>query len=309
MKAAAAAVPEKNGFRGYYYTADAPARRTMIVVLGDEGNDFMSLACARWLIRTQNCNALCIALRQTPADDTGLHSWPLERIQAGIRWLQKQGMEQIGILGMSMQASLALTAASLLPELSMVIALAPGDFVPWGFYQGKIGKDAHGEWPSGTSAFSWQGQDLPWQPAFLEKEAYWQMYCDAKRQYGELHSIAVFEHSEQQRPIPEECMIRVENIRGKVVLVGSEDDSMWNTSRYIRRMQTRLAEKGRPAPEVLLYPRGTHLLVPQRMLTMALPVIGGSISLMFASGRSHLKECKQARLDLDSRLTAILRQW
>ena len=296
---AAAAVSEP--FRGFYYTAAQPSDRCMLVLLGDEGDDFMSRACAKWLTRTQRCNALCIAVRQHREDDTGVHSWPLERIASAVRWVQEeQNISKIGVMGMSMQAAMALSAAARIPDLTLTLALTPCDFVPWGFIHGKKGE----EYPSGGSAFSWEGVDLPFQPAMLDRDDYWALFQRATKEHHEMHSRAVFDYSEDHHPLSTETLIPVENIRGSLVLVGAEDDSMWNAAKYIRRMAARVQGPA-PALETCLYPFGTHLLVPQRMLDPSLSLAGGLVSRMFVSGRKHPKECKAARLDLDRRLTAV----
>ena len=310
MKAFRTLTVPQHGFRGYFYKAASATDKCIIVLIGDEGNDFMDKSCAKWLTTHQNCHALCIAVRQYLNEDTGVHRWPLDHIETAVRWIRKHKLTKIGILGMSMQASMALTAASLISDISLVIALSPNDFIPWGFHQGKIHGHSKGEWPSGTSAFSWKQIELPYQPAYLEKDDYWNIFCDEKKTYHELHSITLFEHSEKIRPIPEECFIPVENIQGSIILCGAEDDSMWNTARYINRMQKRLMQKNFPYPvEVCIYPYGTHLLIPEKMLTGSLPLIGNLISRIFASGRKYPKECKMSRIDLENKLTGLIEQW
>lgn len=310
MKAFRALTVPQHGFRGYFYKTTSPADRCIIVLMGDEGNDFMNQSCAKWLTAHHNCHALCIAVRQYLNEDTGVHRWPLDHIETAVRWLKKHKIFKIGILGISMQACMALAAASLIPDLSLVMAFSPNDFVPWGFHQGKISGYAKGEWPSGTGAFSWKQKELSYQPAYLEKEDYWNIFCQEKKKYHELHSITIFEHSEKIRPIPEECFIPVENIRGTIVLCGAEDDSMWNTSRYILRMKKRLEEKQFPYPvEIYLYPYGTHLLLPQKIVSLALPLVGNVLPRTFVSGRKHPKECREARMDLEQKLTLLLEGW
>ena len=309
MKAAAVTTLAGDGVRGFYYQPPAGSDRCLILLLGDEGNDFMSRSFAAWLTRTQQCAALCVAVRQEPGADTGVHCWPIERIRAAAQWLTARGVQKVGILGLSMQAALALTAASLLPELRLVIALSPCDFVPWGFHQGRLGKAKDAEWPSGTSAFSWQGKELLYQPAGLEKEAYWELFQKSTKEHKEPHSIAVFERSEALHPIAEECFIRVEDIRGRLVLLGAEDDAMWDTARYIRRMQARLADRAALPPVVKLFRHGTHFLFPERMVRSAVPLAGDLVSRVFAAGRSYPAECRAARQEVDALLTKILSDW
>ena len=293
-------------FKGFLYSAQPHSDRCIIVLLGDDGDDFMSQACAKWLTRGQHCDALCLALRRSKQEDSGIHSWPLEQIAAAVRWLEDRGVSKIGLMGMSMQGAMALSAAARIPSITLTIALTPCDFVPWGFVHGKKGE----EFPTGGSAFSWQGADLPFQPAMLEGDAYWQLFQSASKEFHEMHSRSVFDYSETHHPISPECLIPVEQIRGRLVLVGAEDDSMWDAPKYIRRMAELLRDRV-PAPtlDTFVYPFGTHLLVPQRMLDLSLPLVGGLVSRMFSSGRKHPRDCRASRLDLEEKLTAVFEHW
>lgn len=57
-----------------------------------------------------------------------------------------------------------------------------------------------------------------------------------------VNSRKLFDDSETAHPIEPEEYIPVENIRGKLLLIGAEDDALWDTAKYIRRMEKRLAE-------------------------------------------------------------------
>lgn len=77
--------------------------------------------------------------------DYGHHNYPLERIEKAIANLKDFGNKKIGIAGASTTGTLALTAASMFPDITLTIAMTPSDFVWQGFMQGK--KDGCGEWP------------------------------------------------------------------------------------------------------------------------------------------------------------------
>ena len=38
-------------------------------------------------------------------------------------------------------------------------------------------------------------------------------------------------------------MIKIENIKGTLILIGAKDDALWNTDKYIHRMEERLEKK------------------------------------------------------------------
>lgn len=58
--------------------------------------------------------------------------------------------------------------------------------------------------------------------------------------------------------------IPVENIHGKLLLIGAEDDVLWDAARYIHRMEKRLAEKPHECEvETAVYAHGTHFVFPR----------------------------------------------
>ena len=103
----------------------------------------------------------------------------------------------------------------------------------------------------------------------------------------------------------------MERIRGRIVCIGAEDDVLWDTCRYIRRMQKRLESMPHDSTfEAWLYEHGTHFAFPQTMLKMILPVGSGLlVKLMFKAGRENPAACKQTRIDIDRRLTDLLKEW
>ena len=310
MKASVICTAAREGFRGFLYEPAVPSGRCMLVLIGDDGNDLMDTACARWLVRHQDCAALCLALRQDAQEDPGINLWNLNIISVAADWLKSRGFVRIGICGMSMQAVIALSASARIPEISLVLAFSPCDYVPWGFRHGLIGDSKNAEYPTGKSLLTWKGQPLPFEPAGQSPEEYWKMFEADTGTYREPHSKGVFEFAEQHSPIPPEAFIPAENIRGAVILVGAEDDSMWNSTRYIQRLRSRLRDREFIFPlKTFTFAYGTHLLVPQRMLTEAIPVLGNLVSLLYRSGRRHFFRCRSARLQLDRKLSCYLQNW
>ena len=56
-------------------------------------------------------------------------------------------------------------------------------------------------------------------------------------------SRPMYDESEEKHPLREEEFIKVENIRGHIIFGGAEDDVLWDTCKYIRRMMKRLDAK------------------------------------------------------------------
>lgn len=85
-------------------------------------------------------------------------------------------------------------------------------------------------------------------PFCYQHPKYWQVIAAESRRTGDmLNSRKLFDDSEAAHPITEAETIKVENIHGKLLLIGAEDDVLWDTAKYIRRMEKRLSERPTPA--------------------------------------------------------------
>ena len=112
------------------------------------------------------------------------------------------------------------------------------------------------------------------------------------------------------RLFPDRMSVK-QRIRGKIICIGAEDDVLWDTCRYIRRMEERLETTPHDAVlESWLYEHGTHFAFPQSLLKQMLPLGSGLlVSLMFKAGKEHSKECRETREDIDRRLKRALSEW
>ena len=276
-------------------------------MLGDSSEDYMARTAAKWLNR-QGINAMAMS---PDKKDYGHHSYPLERFGKAIAFMKTQGCEKLGIVGASTTGMLALLAASYYPELLLTVAISPSDFVMEGFY--RDGKDGATERPGDNeSSVSWQGKQLPYLPYAYRHPEYWQKIQEESKAGGDkIASRKLFDESEKRHPIREEERIRVEAIHGKLIFIGAEDDVLWDTCRYIRRMEARLNSLPHDSSfECWLYEHGTHFAFPESMLKMMLPVGSGLlVSYMFRAGKEHKKECRDTRIDIDRRLKMALAEW
>ena len=298
---------ESDGYNGAWYPASAESKRGFILMLGDSAEDRMARTGAKWL----NQQGIHVMAMSPDKRDYGHHNYPLERFSKAIKFMKAQGCEMIGVVGASTTGMMALLAAYYYSELSLTIAISPPDFVMEGFY--RDGKDGATERPGDNeSSVSWQNEPLPYLPYAYRHPEYWKKIQEESKAGGDkVASRNMFDESEKKHPIREEERIKVENIHGKLIFIGAEDDVLWDTCRYIRRMEARLA--GRPHDctyESWLYEYGTHFTFPESMLKMMLPVGSGLlVSFMFKAGKEHPKECRETRIDIDRRLKKVLAEW
>ncbi len=298
---------ELNGFYGAYWACAGGSDCAVITMIGDDPEDRLARSAVKWL-----CGCGVNVLTMSPAKkDYGHHNYPLERVETAISWLKANGNRKIGIAGASTTGTLALTAAAMFPDITLTIAMTPSDFVWQGFLQGK--RDGCKEWPvEGESLFSYRGKPLPYMPFCYQHPDYWHCIAAESKRAGDMvNSRKLFDDSETAHPIEPEEYIPVENIRGKLLLIGAEDDALWDTAKYIRRMEKRLAEKPHECEiETMVYVHGTHFVFPEGMLKIMLPVGSGLfVKWAFHAARKYPKECRETRKDIEKRMCRVLAEW
>ena len=296
----------EKGFYGCYWPVEG-SRCAILAMLGDDCEDYMARSAVKWLQKKFQVSVLTLS----PAHkDYSHHNLPVERIGAAITYLKAQGIEKFGIAGASTTGMYALLAASYYPEITLTIAMTPADFVMEGFYQGK--RDGQTEWPGdGESSASWEGKPLPYLPyAYRHPEYGKKMKEEAKKGGDLIASREIFVASEKAHPIREEEFIKIERIKGKLLLIGAKDDVLWETEKYIKRMEKRLEEREHTCEvESYIYEHATHFVFPEGMVKTILPVGGDLLTRVFDAGRKFPKECKAARIDIDRRITQAVDAW
>ena len=296
-----------DGFYGAYWKCKKNTKFAIIAMLGDDPEDYMARSCVKWLMK-RGVNVLTMS----PAKKNySHHNYPLERIENAIKWLKSNGNEKIGIAGASTTGTLALTAASLFPEITLTIAMTPSDFIWQGFAQGK--NDGCGEWPiEGESLFTFRGKPLPYMPFCYKHPEYWQVMKAESKENGDMTaSRKIFDDSEAAHPITEDEFIKVENIKGMLLMIGAADDSLWNAAKYVKRAEKRLSERPHECEvKALVYEHGTHFVFPESLLKTIFPVGAGLLlKLMFRAAKEYPEECKKTRIDIEKHVLKAIEEW
>ena len=296
-----------DGFYGTYYINPNGADNAVIGLFGDDSNDYMAKCGAKWLHKN-GVNVMCMS----PDVKNYSHvNYPLERIGTAIKWLKNNGNKKIGIMGMSTAGMDSIAAASYYPDITLTIGLTPSDFIWQGFEQGE--KDGCKEWPiPNASTLSWEGKPIAYMPFVYQHPEYYRIIEEETKGSGDVtRSTKLFIDSEKAREHTEEEMIKVENIKGKLILIGAEDDSFWETGKYIRRMDKRLQEHPHSCDyEAIVYEHGTHFVLPESLLRTALPVgLKFVLKFVFRAAKEYPNECEATRKDIDKRLSAAIKEW
>lgn len=296
-----------DGFYGTYYINPNGADNAVIGLFGDDPNDYMAKCGAKWLHKN-GVNVMCMS----PDVKNYSHvNYPLERIGTAIKWLKSNGNKKIGIMGMSTAGMDSIAAASYYSDITLTFGLTPSDFIWQGFEQGE--KDSCKEWPiPNASTLSWEGKPIAYMPFVYQHPEYYRIIEDETKGSGDVtRSTKLFIDSEKAREHTEEEMIKIENIKGKLILIGAEDDSFWETGKYIRRMDKRLQEHPHSCDyEAIVYEHGTHFVLPESLLRTALPVgLKFVLKFVFRAAKEYPNECEATRKDIDKRLSAAIKEW
>ena len=296
-----------DGFYGTYYINPNGADNAVIGLFGDDPNDYMAKCGAKWLHKN-GVNVMCMS----PDVKNYSHvNYPLERIGTAIKWLKSNGNKKIGIMGMSTAGMDSIAAASYYPDITLTFGLTPSDFIWQGFEQGE--KDSCKEWPiPNASTLSWEGKPIAYMPFVYQHPEYYRIIEEETKGSGDVtRSTKLFIDSEKAREHTEEEMIKVENIKGKLILSGADDDSFWETGKYIRRMDKRLQEHPHSCDyEAIVYEHGTHFVLPESLLRTALPVgLKFVLKFVFRAAKEYPNECEATRKDIDKRLSAAIKEW
>ena len=157
-----------------------------------------------------------------------------------------------------------------------------------------------------------KGEPLPYMPFCYKHPDYWHVIEKETKRTGDMiNSRKLFDDSEKAHTITEDEMIKIEKINGILLLIGAEDDVLWDTAKYIRRMKQRMKEHPHTCRlEYVIYEHGTHFVFPESMLKTMLPVGSGLfVKLAFQAAKKHPKECRRARLDIDWRVRNAVAKW
>ncbi len=145
-------------------------------------------------------------------------------------------------------------------------------------------------------------------PFCYKHPQYWHVIEQETKRTGDMiNSRKLFDDSEAVHPILEEEKIKIDKIHGKLLLIGAEDDVLWDAAKYIRRMEER---EHICKLEAVVYKYGTHFVFPESMLKMMLPIGSASfVKFAFQSARKHPKECLETRIDIDVRIRNAIEEW
>ena len=273
MRKTITASVQKEGFEAILYPGNGRKDKVMIVMSGSNGGMTLTKQEAEFYHRN-GIPSLALALFKTKQTPKELSRVPLEFVERTAAWLKKLGYKQIGIDGTSKGSEMALIAASLFPELSCVIVRVPSHFVSEG-----LSGSGKNKAPSGTSCWSYRGEELPYAPYRTRTFNILQMFMREK----EMHIITF----NRDKDITPDTLIPIENIKAPVLMLSSKHDEVWPSYESAVYMEKKLTEIG--------FPYSHKHIAFEHMSHAVLTRLAWIYKMAFKSERRHPKECAKDR--------------
>jgi dienelactone hydrolase len=224
----------ERGLVGTLFTPPGPGPHPAIVMLAGSGGGIMEARAA--LFAAHGYTAFALGYFGVPGLPPRISGTRLEYFAEGLDWLRETCRPRgdfVAVAGVSRGGELALLLGATFPErVSAVVAYVPCPFTNGVLNAGHPGQDRH------DPTWTLNGQFLP-ALAANNRTADWSGFdgaTDAKRQtqafltcLGDPEAMA-------------RAMIRIERIRGPVMLVSGSDDQLWPSEHFSDIAEHHLAE-------------------------------------------------------------------
>ena len=260
---------ENAGFHGHLFRPFEDGFSGLsVIVLGGGGVPYKLTLDEAQAFADMGITALAVGYFNVVDAPKTIVNVPIEYVENAARYLYSLGFDNVVVAGISKGAELALTAASLIPEINGAIAFSPPSRVYMGVGPGISWVD--------SSSWTFRGNALPY--AYAPASGIRALMESLRA--GELTFRSVYERANSCAC--EESIIPAEKIHGPILLCASSNDSLWPSEKACEEIAARLDAKGFAFPcKTLVYPYASHILLPFET----------GYERFFRIGRSHPQEC------------------
>ena len=286
----------EDGFVGYWHPADGHAGKAIIVFPGS-GADYELTRKGSEFLRSAGWSCLLVAFAGWDGLPEDPVLAPVEYAEKAVMALKEAGYENVGAYGISAGAKYAITAASLLPDISLVIAASPFDYTTEAFKGTKA---------LNQSTFSFRGEPLPYDPTVtLHRNILSVLLRTAlNKKYGMRRMLR---GCYQENVQTEEARIKVENMHADFLMQCPGYDDCWPSDEAVPRMKKILDEAGYPyRVQATVYEKGSHLLCGD---LMASPEYLKSMKKILQAEYTDQAACNKAREDSMKEALVFLECW
>lgn len=191
-----------------------------------------------------------------------LENIPLVTIEKAISRLNQKPIvekDRLGIIGASRGGELAILAASIFPQIKVVVGYIPSGILWEGM------SDKH------TPAWIFRGMAFPHLQFFIPEEQK-RLFLDAQKKGVPYLNRPSFEYSlKMQVSKIDGATIGVEKTKAAFLLIGNPDDGVWPSEKLSKMVINRLKSNNYKRPfKLLSYKNGGHMLIPYPYYPMTL---------------------------------------
>lgn len=261
----------EQGLVGTLFTPAGPGPHPAVIVLNGSGGGINEPRAA--LYASRGYAALALGYFKAPGLSDYISNTPLEYFKTGMDWVRthvKPAHDFVALSGQSRGGELVLLLGATYPQaVSAVVAYVPGAVVHSGQNAADpaVGREGPA-WLLGGEPIThvWQNN----------RTASWKPFDEGPAPHRHERAILT---ALQDADAVARARIKVEAIRGPVMLLSGTDDGSWPSSLYSRMVQDKLKEVAHPYPvQWLDYEEGGHSIlfpyVPTTQLVYAHPVSG-----------------------------------
>ncbi|MBR1797798.1 MAG: hypothetical protein IJ757_07295 [Clostridiales bacterium] len=218
----------RDGFEGVLYDAGNNDDRLIMVVQGLKGLELPGKYAE--LFASRGYSSLAVSYYGGEGQKQNMRAIPLEQFQVACDKMKERGYRRIGIYGNSKGAGIALLAASVVPDISLVIAASSFGHIMQG--TGKPNEDKC------KAMVSFEGQDFPYVPKGRLMSDF------VRRCFREKNIRLLYFFDEWDKKGTEENEIPVDKINGDILFLTSTHDESVPAKRDAELLVKRLQRSG-----------------------------------------------------------------
>lgn len=296
-----------NGFEGYYYPCQSYSDCAVIVVGWAGSNEKMCKIQASVYMEA-GFSVLTVGMYGWKGMSKILKSVPVEYIENAVEWLKSHGKTKIAMAGISTGAGYTLLSASLIADISAVIAVSPFDYVMEACIPPKYSSKEFKTF--GSSVYTWRGKDVSFSRWTISDNYFDNVKkCFKNDEYGKKRLIRyIYDNNE----ILSESRIKIEDMHARALLLAADNDDMWPSEQTVcRAKQIFESNNYQYKVNTHIYPKASHILgvsfskYPRIMKFFVSVILRKSIlaECMYPS------ECDTAREDSVEKIKSFLEDW
>ncbi|MCM1100032.1 MAG: hypothetical protein NC079_04785 [Clostridium sp.] len=288
---------QKDGFKAHFHKGQKKPGKAVLLVGGAGCNEKICVKIGKE-IAVHGYSVMVLGFYLWEGLPRDLIHIPVDYAEKACEWLNENGYGEICMIGSSTGAGYTLVCASILTQITKVIAVVPFDHVMEAM-KGIIK-------PLGFSVYEYQGKTMPYTSFSIIDDGLWKGLRKLREmpEYGFKYFMRGAYETARLNP---ESRIQVENINGDILFLHPSWDDVWPSDAATMRMIKVLKESGF-AHEVkeIVYENASHAIgiTPRggkQMMKM--------LKWVCPNERKYPEDCEKAREKSSADIFAALSEW